>query len=282
MRNPSVHVRRTDLFNILVDYGINDKDMPKIFKAAFKVNIKNRVNLMLPAKTRQKAERIIQANTDLVGMFNQAYTTVMGENHIKVLSMRKGNPQFLAFTEIASQAKEFCDLFELDYMQGFLIFLRMGISILNHKYTLYRLKGASDRIVDKYRTMQTINNDPNQLSTQLMYTAWEKSVKKHFDIVLDVRGDVDKYVHFVYAHQDADEVKAKYEDWVEAQFEKWAFIGNIPEFSQLHGENAKLNYKIFMAKSTGSSTESEAEKKYFKTVKSEKAIPIKKSQPIRG
>jgi hypothetical protein len=282
MRNPSVHVRRSELFEILVDYGINDRDMPSIMQKASKINIKNRVNLILPAKTRQKAERIIEAGNDLVGMFNQAYITVMAENHIKVLSMRKGNPQFLAFTEIASQAKEFCDLFELDYMQGFLIFLRMGVTILNKKYSLYRLKGASDRIVDKYRTMQTINNDPNQLSTQLMYAAWEKAVKKYFSVEIDVKNDMDKYVHFIFAKQDADSIKADYFDFICAQFEKWAFIGNIPEFSQLHGENAKLNYKIFMAKSTGSSTESEAEKKYFKTVRSEKEIPIKKAIAQRG
>jgi hypothetical protein len=281
MRDPAIHIRRSELFKILVDFGINDRDMPEIMKRASKINIKNRVNLILPAKSRQKAERIVEANTDLVGTFNLAYMTVMKEENIKVLSIHKNSPQYLSFTEIAQQAKEFCGLFELDYMQGFLIYVRMGVKILNKKYSLYRLKSASDRIVDRYRTIVTVNNDQSPLNTSFMYVAWERAVKKYFDIVLDVKGDMDKYVHFVYAKQDADSVNAKYEDWMNAQFEKWSFLQSMPELSQLHGENAILNYKIFMSKSTELRTESSTEKEYFQAVKEKREIPIKQAKIIR-
>lgn len=281
MRDPSIHIRRSKLFDILIDFGINDRDMPQIMLAASKISIKNRVNLVLSSKGKQKAQRVVDANTDIVEQFNLAYSTVMKEQSIKVLVIRKGNPQYLSFIEIAQQAKEFCDLFELDYMQGFLIYIRLGVTILNKKYSLYRLKSASDRIVDKFRIRMTIINDSSPLLTELMFQAWEKAVKKYFNAVIGVRNDTDKYVHFVYAKQDADEINANYDDWMCAQFEKWAFLNNMPEFSQLHGENAKLNYKIFMAKSIGSSTETKEEKQYFKAIEDGKKISVKKTVPIR-
>ena len=281
MRDPAIHIRRSDLFKILVDFGINDKDMPEIMKRASKFSIKNRVNLTLTAKSRQKAQRVIEANTDLVESFNQVYMIVMQELNIKVIAIHKGNPQYLSLKEIAQQAKEFCDLFELDYSQGFLIYVRLGIKILNKKYSLYRLKSVADRIVDRYRTIMDVNNDQKPLDTNLMYKAWEDVVKKYFNVNLDVKNDMDKYVHFVYARQDADQAGARYEDWITAQFEKWSFLQAVPEFSQLHGDNAALVYKIFMSKGTGASTETSTEQKYFKAVKEKKEIPIIKVKAIR-
>lgn len=278
MRDPSIHVKRSDLLKILSDYGINHRDMPGIMLAASKKALKFRANLTLPAKTRKKAERVLEAGDELVEEFNRAYVTVMAENNIKVLSIRKNNTQYLTLKEITQSAREFCTLFELDPQQGFLMYIRMGVKLLNKKYSLYRLKSVSDRIVDRYRTTLTINTDPSPINTGLMYAAWERAVKKYFNSVIDVKGDIDKYVHFVYAKQDADSVEARYEDWIDAQFEKWAFINNIPEFSQLHGDNAKINYKVFMSKgSTGSSTE----QTYFNNLKHGKKIKTKEAIPTR-
>jgi len=278
MRDPSLHIKRSDLFNILVDYGINHRDMPGIMLAASKKALKYRANLTLPAKTRKKAERVLEAGDELVEEFNRAYMAVMAENNIKVLAVHKNNTQYLTLKEITQLAREFCTLFELDPQQGFLMYVRLGVKILNKKYSLYRLKAVADRIVDRYRTTLAINNDPSPIHTSEVYAAWERTVKKYFNITLDIKGDVDKYVHFVYAKIDADSVGANYDDWMCAQFEKWSFLQSMPEFSQLHGDNAKINYKVYMSKgSTGSSTENT----YFNNLKHGKKIKTKEAIPTR-
>jgi hypothetical protein len=279
MRDPSVHVKRSDLLKILSDYGINHRDMPGIMLAASKKALKFRANLTLPAKTRKKAERVLEAGDELVEEFNRAYVTVMAENNIKVLAIHKNNTQYLTLKEITQSAREFCTLFELDPQQGFLMYVRMGVKLLNKKYSLYRLKSVSDRIVDRYRTTLTINNDQSPINTELMYQAWGKAVKKYFNAVIEIeRGAIDKYVHFVYAKQDADSVNANYNDWMDAQFEKWSFLQSMPEFSQLHGDNAKINYKVYISKgSTGSSTE----QTYFNNLKHGKKIKTKEAIPTR-
>jgi hypothetical protein len=249
MRDPAIHIKRSRLAKILLDYGITKLDVDKIMTEAAKISIRNRVVMTLPAKARVKAKRIAEATTDLVDIFNQCYVTVMTESKIKVLVIHKGDTQYLTLKEITRQAKEFCELFEWDYTQGFLVYLRTAVKLLGNKYSLYRLKGAADLIVTNYRSVVEINQDEDPIGTGILREAWDAAVKTYFGVsILIGDHDVNKLVHFVYARRDADSLKASYEDWMNAQFEKWSFLNSMPAFSQLHGDNAKINYQIYMTK----------------------------------
>jgi hypothetical protein len=150
---------------------------------------------------------MIDTSEVLVEEFNRIYMTVMLENNIKVLSIHKDNPQYKSLREIAAQAQEFCKLFELDTQTGFLIYVRLGVKLAAKNYSLYRLKAAGDRIVNRYRSMLVVNNDPSPLNTNIMYETWRAVVKKYFSVDLDVKSEIDKYIHFVYAKQDPMLVK---------------------------------------------------------------------------
>lgn len=247
MRDPALHIKRTNLLLILEKLGINI-NVNDLMREAMKHSIRNRVVVTLPAKARLKAERIVQTETEWVDIFNGIYMATMMENDIKVLPIHKKDPMYLTLKELTNQAVSFCELFDMPYRIGFKKYIELGIFILNKKYSLYRLKASADRIVSLKRDIDTVINDPTPELTETMHTCWLKAMKNHANIEPGVQDNYEKYVNFVYAKQDADSVHAKYDDWLEAQFEKWAFLKSVPELSQLHGENAKINYSIFMGR----------------------------------
>ena len=271
MRDPAIHIKRSDLVKVFMGMAldVSAARINDIMREAMKYSIRNRVNVILPANSRKKAERVIDTESEWVDTFNGVYSAVMLENNIKVLPIHKKDPQYLTLKEITRQAIDFCTLYQLPYEAGFKEYIQLGVTLLNKKYSLYRLKASADWIASTHRDIITIADDPTPELTKKLHTCWLAAMKKYAGVVSDIPLASDKYVHLVYTKQDAEELKADYDDWMNAQFEKWSYLKSVPEFSQLHGENAKLNYKIYAGKET------QNDAGYDKAIKSGKEIPYK-------
>ena len=262
MRDPAIHVRRSDLIIILHKLGIYG-NVNDIMREAVKVSIRNRV--FITTKSRKKVERHIEAENQSVEQFNRIYMGVMLSNNIKVLTIGKNSPMFLTLKEVTCQAIEFCRLFNLDHEIGFKDYVETGLKLLNRKYSLYRLKSYGPKVVEYYSDMVVIANDISPDKTNQMITAWGNSLIKYFGETgksIHIEGENNR-AHFIYAKEDADFYEASYTDWMNAQFEKWQYLNSIPAYTQLHGDNAKLAYGTYCAKSNKEYT-GETEKQYFK------------------
>jgi hypothetical protein len=112
--------------------------------------------------------------------------------------------------------------------------------------------------------------DPIQ--TQLMLNAWDRSLKNFHNMSLEL--NIDQLGDIARASEDAKKAGADPKDWMDAQFDKWTFLNSMPEFSQIHGDNAKLAYVKYMA-GKGQEHTNDAERQHFEKVKDEKQIPIK-------
>jgi len=130
MRNPAIHIRRSDLIVIIESYGLNIHDINKIMTEAVKYSIKNRVNVTTKVRGKQKAERHIESDTNLVSEFNRIYAGEMILNNVKALSITKSSVQYLTLKEVTFQALEFCKLFSLVEQTGFKIYIDLGLKIL--------------------------------------------------------------------------------------------------------------------------------------------------------
>jgi len=283
LRDPSIHMCRSDLIRILekerVIQRILDReflfaqDIVSVLLTHYKDNIKDRIILTALAKTRKKLERTVLAEENIVEDFNKVYNAAMLANNIKTLPIKKSDPHYLTLKEIAKQAYDFCQLFDLPLEAGFNLYVDIGIKLLDRKFSIYRLKSYSIKIVEHYDNKILIENDSTPDRTIAMAKAWQSAMSQFFGQDIKVEG-IKEYIYFVHAKNDADHMQADYQDWINAQFEKWAFLNNAPAFSQLHGENAGLNYSLYMGKESKEFA-SEEEKTYFKNVKGEKKIQTK-------
>jgi hypothetical protein len=273
MRDPSVHAKRSDLIRIFRELGLDESRINDVMREAMKCSIRNRVNISLPSRSRKKAERLTETpESEWVDVFNGIYNATLLEHHIKDLPIHKKDPQYLSLKEITRQAMSFCQAFQVPYEAGFKSYIELGILILTPKFSLYRLKAAGDRIAALNRDILSIADDPTPELTKKMEEAWRDAMLKYAGFRPTISIPSDKYVCLIYAKKDAEELKANYNDWVNAQFEKWSYLKSMPEFSQLYGDNAKLIYKIYIGK------ESQGDAGYDKIAKSGKKIPLKEDE----
>ncbi len=274
MRDPSIHIKRSDLVNVFKSMflDVSAARVNDIMREAMKYSIRNRINVVLPANSRKKAERVIDTESEWVDTFNAIYSTVMMEKNMRVLPIHKKDPQYLTLKEVTRQAIDFCILFQLPYEVGFKEYIQLAVTLLDKKYSLYRLKASADWIAATHRDIVAIAEDPTPELTHKMRVSWMNAMKKFAGVTSEITLTSDKYIHLVYAKQDAEELKADYDDWINAQFEKWSYLKSVPEFSQLHGDNAKLNYRIYVGKET------QQDAGYDKAIKSGKEIPYKETK----
>lgn len=270
-RDPAIHITKSRLAKILLDYGITKLDIEHIMAEAYRFAVRNRV--MVITKSRRKVEKFTDNVTPHVEIFNRIYNGVMVGSNIKVMSIRKGSRMYLTLVEVTNQALEFCKLFNLGTETGFKIYIETGVKVLGRKYNLYRLLGSSSRIVDHFKATLVITTDTSPEKTDKMIAMWCDAVQKFFGSIVQFDSDTLTRVDFVYAKCDADSVGADYRDWMYAQFEKWAYLNHVPAFSQIYGDNAKLIYKLYMAKTKKETDDNE----YLKAIKYGKKAPTKEA-----
>jgi len=277
MRDPSIHIRKSDLTRLLEPYGIGERDVYDIMRKAKEHSIRDRVFISTKAKQARKMKRTVEAESDTFEVFHKIYSAIMLEQSIMSTSIKKDSPMYLSYKEVADQARTFCDSMGLSYETGFRFYIESAIKVIGkRRYSLYRLKAAHARLLDYYKAYKVWKEDSKPIETIRMYQAWQKTVLKNFATTLDVMDDVTKMVHFIYCREDADALGANYDDWMGAQFDKWSYLNIIPEFSVLYGDNAKLVYKMYMAKQH--KTDSKDERNYFNKVRSIETVPLKALQ----
>jgi hypothetical protein len=276
MRDPAIHITRTNLSSILTEIGADVKIIPALMAKAQKFSIRNRVFVTTKSREKKKSDRAVESDTQLLNQFNRIYMGVMVANNIKVMSIGKNSPQFLTLKEVCFQAKEFSEMFNKGYEEGFKLYVELGVKLLGNKFGIYRLKGTALKIVEYYQAKTLIENDPFPDKTDQVILAWATAVKTYFKTSIELENDAQR-VHFIHVREEADYCNADYYDWVYAQFEKWSYLNSVPAFTQLYGENARLIYKTYMAKVKKENPTTE-EQIYFNKVKNEKTIPIKATQ----
>jgi hypothetical protein len=281
MRDPAIHIKRSNLAIILERFGFDTSSVYElvddIMREACQYSIKNRVFVTTKAKGKRKADRAVESDTKLLDQFNRLYQGILVTHSIKALTIGKTSPQWLTLKEVCFNAKEFSDLNNLGYEEGFKLYIEMGIKLLGNKFGIYRLKGYAQKILEYYQAKTLIENDLYPTKTDQVITAWARAVKEYFHTSIELENDAQR-AHFIHAREEADDLKATYDDFIFAQFDKWAYLNTLPSFSQLYGDNSRLIYQTYMAKNHKDNKTKEEQDYFTKVKNNEKEIPIKTTQ----
>ena len=276
MRDPSIHIRKSHLIEILDACGLDSvHELADILLVQSRqYSIRNRVFVTTKSKGKKKADRSVESDTNLLEQFNRIYQGCIVSHSIKAVSIGKTSPQYLTLKEVCHSAKEFSDLFNIGYEEGFKLYVELGIKLLGNKFGIYRLKGMTLKIVDYYQAKTLIENDPDPTGTDEIIVAWSTAVRTYFKTSIELEDDAQR-AHFIHAREDADSMKADYYDWIFSAFEKYSYLNSIPQFTQFYGDQAKINYQLYFAKVKKEHNSKEEQDYFTKLKKNEKTIPLK-------
>jgi hypothetical protein len=249
LRDPAIHIKKSDLLRICKEEGITFPEdfVVNVMMKAAKVKLTNRVIIAPKAATKAKAARTVATKDTVVANFNRIYTATLVNHDRRPKQIMKGTAQYLTMKEVATAAYDFMQDYKLTSIdEAFKTYVGIGIILIGiNKFSITRLKGADQKIRDRYENMEILKwVDP--ISTQLMRSAWDRSLKNFHNMSMEL--NIDQMGSIARAAKDAQEAQADPKDWMDAQFDKWTFLNSMPEFSQIHGDNAKLAYVKYMAK----------------------------------
>lgn len=281
-RDPAIHVKRSDLLRICKEEGITFPDdfVTALMVKASKVKLNNRVMITAKPARASKIARTSATSDTVVSTFNGTYMGTLRNTGRRTTSVHKGTRQYLVLKEVATAAHDFAKDYKMKSLtHAFKLYVEYGIILIGiNKITLQRMKGIDYKIRDRHENIEIVKwVDKKQV--EAAREAWDHSLKNFYNLCMEVNPD--QLADIARASQDAVEVKASIQDWMDAQYDRWSWKDTMPEFYQLHGDNAKLAYTKYMA-TQGKKYTNEAEKQHFDNVKDGKKIQVKGEKRQRG
>ena len=162
--------------------------------------------------------------------------------HRYVKQILLNDKEYGMLTDIASDAKSFSELFELDYSEGFTIYIQTGLKLIGKNYGLNKFKTYKEKIFTiNERNFVTNNDDDQDMTFEIANYYYHKcGFKNDVDVLAQMW---ELYGHdFVHARLDIVENEANFKTWINAQFEGFKFLKKLPEPYQLHGQEATKRY----------------------------------------
>lgn len=248
LRNPSIHLTKTDLNSIFKELGIT-VDIELFMNLAYKKRLKGRY-LIVPKnkKMEDKLKRLHKNEMAEVELFNRILDStrmLMGHKHIP--KIEKGSSQYELLKEVSIIASEFSESFDLGESEGFHIFCKIGIQIMGNKYALNKFKYHKENIFKHKEVidMCSVDSDKDFVDTIInQYSKRLTSIGVNYKVE-----NVSEYAEFLYTKNQIKPLGIDIKDWITSQFSEMEFLNVLPNPNQLHGDNAMKRYKQWLIKS---------------------------------
>lgn len=190
-------------------------------------------------------------HTDFV-VFEQTLNEVRREQNkftnIKNISI--GTAQHTSINKILPSVNRFCELYKHQIKSfGYREFIEIGLKLMGKKYNLNKFSYLEDQIFQYRDWQRQIEEDPKREDTYKLQSTWERLQEKEFgkSNSLSIQPtNLNQFINFIWAREQADKNKATYTDWCQAQIEGLKFLGPVTHLSVLHGEKALERYQTFM------------------------------------
>lgn len=254
MRDPAIHVRRSDLIKILEDVRFSSNigqllDMAdKIVVAGRKYSLKGRTHIELTKESKKKAERVVSATVEHTDLFNNILCQErLALSHKGLRPIKRTDSDYAMLSDIVVMAVEFHETFVFeDTRESFRIFIEHGLKFMGKRYGLNKFKYYKERIFSVYESSQLLLNDKNIEVTNALYTSYREHVMEAAKFDFKCIDDPEKYINFYYAAEHVDQLGCDPGAWITAQFMGLAFANAIPDLVQLHGDNALTRYQKYL------------------------------------
>jgi hypothetical protein len=250
-RDPALHVKQSDLVAVLKSMGVArpERFADTLMKKAVGRSVRNRYVVDVKAKRRKTAERVIKAgNLDV-----DAFSGVLGQermraDHRGVKPIRSGTSEYTTLKDVCQLAHDFAEAYKFDNtIDGYRTYCRIAIELMGKRYALRKMKSYDTRICELYEMNYAIQKDNDPEGTAAIHEIYQEIMQREANVEIDLSNE-GRYAFMVYARQEADDVDAFYDDWVEAQFDALAFLNDVPNPNQLFGENAVERWKRYEGK----------------------------------
>lgn len=233
MRDPSIHIKLSDLRRVFHKLGIDVSLAEQVVRHSKEYKIIDRQVLLTTKTMKKKVTKLQQhANSNIELFEGELYLERTQQGHKRVRHINPDTSEYNTLIKVSQLATKFANTYDLDITHGIRTYIRIGLQLMRHKYSLNRFVYYDNHIHEEYSKQLELREDSNPKLTEAIY--------KYYSSLVTV--EVDKSADFVYCRIDIEEYNAKPQMWIDAQFEILSFIDVVPTPDQLHGIKAYKRY----------------------------------------
>lgn len=253
-RDPAIHITRSDLILVLERCEVPDAKSlaAEIVREAKQYEIRGRFVVQGNAAQVKRAGKRSSAECPLTPekLWRILYAERVHRKHAVITPVNRGDSAWTMLMEIARDAYEFGEQFPTKPLDdAYRQYVSLGLQFMGRTYGLNKFKYYKERIFERKGCEVLVAQDPDPELTRVMVSIWSKAMLKHSRVIPASEDlSVVDLSCFMFARDDAEQVGAKYSTWVEAQFDRLAFMNVVPNLNQFHGEGAMKRYKEYMLK----------------------------------
>lgn len=253
MRDPSIHITRSQFNQILSKLEVSGFPVDELFKLARKISIDSRAVSVSNNKNHKQITNILLANKgDATLVADLIYSIRVKLNHRGVKKIRESQPRdWVNCKKLAEICNNFCRDFEIDNVRdGFITYLEIGIKRMNtYKNLLQRLISMSEVISAEYEAKEEINRVQNIDRVYQIRDYYDNKISSVTGIPADRSEDIIKLKHFVKLSSFLREAQVESaEDFIDAQFYALEFCNGIPSPEDLYGNKSMDRYRKYLYK----------------------------------
>lgn len=255
MREPSIHITKSQFEEILNTLEVNNFPVEAFFVIARKEAINHRAVLVSNNKNTKRVNNILLASKgDAALVADILYATRIKLKHRGVRKINEGNQKdWVACKKLADICNTFCNDFGLDTREGFIKYIELGISRMTDvRNLIQRLIGMQENITEAYQSQKELS-ELNRSQLNMVISIKDYYYRKIADAtgIYDNVDKPEKLIHFLRLKEFLDEHKWDYNTFIDAQFESLAWCSGLPDITQLYTDKAIERYNKFLYRRKG-------------------------------
>ena len=268
-RQPSIHITRSKLWQILKDYMYDSRD---IIEPLEEEKVEQEVNemvefIMIEAKpfaldkrsitvTNQKLAKEVEKKTsnNKLHFMKLAKIIVMVRRDMKhrgVKAIDINSPEYNSLKRLSTIIEQYAEDYGMDFQKASIDYVTRGLKkISSFRNYVGKLCDMSETIALEKDANDLINTDPSKRYTKDIHDKYVAIINTKTGIAEGYIDNPIKYVHFIEVGNICKKYNIEPSLYLEAQFEGLAWTDSFPEPSQLVSDKAieRLNKFLYTKK----------------------------------
>lgn len=251
MREPSIHITKSQFEEILNTLEVNNFPVEAFFVIARKEAINHRAVLVSNNKNTKRVKNILLASKgDAALVADILYATRIKLKHRGVRKINESNSREWAnCKKLAEICNTFCEDFKFDTREGFIKYIEIGLKrMTDYRNLMQRLISMQDNITNQVSAEMELAEDNDPGYTKDIHDYFIKKIANATGIYESYENQPEKYVHFAKVGEFLKEEGWDYKTFIDAQFESLAWCNGLPDIAQMYTDKAIERYNKYLYK----------------------------------
>lgn len=249
MREPSVHVRRSDLLRVLNQYSeITVDEVNLIMEELRRVSCDTRSVTVTNDKLKRDTEkRLLSSKGDASLMADIIYSIRIKMKHRGVRKITSADSDWLQIKQLAKLGNQFAEEFKLETREAYIKYVETGIKKLSSmRAYISKLINMYESICNEYGSIQDLYDDKSPEETKDIHDIFVNKIADKTGIYEGYLNNPTKMLAFFKAKELCNQLGVDYDVFINAQFEALEWCNGIPTPEMLTNEKAKERLNKYM------------------------------------